>query len=377
MNILLGQFCFSLFAGLIGVVTLRLLSTAPDRLRLWVCLVSIFIGLIPLPMLFGISDLSWDEQPVIVGVAFEQLQGVVLNHETDLLWLLPIGIFSVSFCLIGAAWMASFSQVQELVNNSLPWPVYSKLAEPELQSFADGVAFFKVTNSAIVATSGYLRPAVWIGDQLLDEHHLECAVNHELQHIKHKDNYLLFFIVFIERFLWWNPAVWFLGARARDAMEHHCDKAAAGVLGESVYRVALAEMMLLKQKSPPPLRLNMLQAHKQIQRLEKLVTTTKTTTSHRITICLGIIALMASAASTAELPTKILTLDGCHTLLPSGGDYELKITSTRNVASGNMSVSFVDHDDDWETMPDAVLPFLECVRLVVGVGTNEGWPTDG
>lgn len=137
-------------------------------------------------------------------------------------------------------------------------------------------------------------------------------------------------------------------------------------------------MMLLKQQVPPPLRVNMLQAHKQIQRLEKLVTATQTTTSHRMTLCISMIALMASAASSAELPANILTLDGCHTLLPLGGEYELKITLTRNVASGNMSVSFVDHDDDeWETPTDEVIPFLACVRQVVGVGEHEGWPTDG
>ncbi|MFT7220339.1 MAG: hypothetical protein ACI8Z1_001956 [Candidatus Azotimanducaceae bacterium] len=79
-------------------------------------------------------------------------------------------------------------------------------------------------------------------------------------------------------------------------------------------------MMLLKQPGPPPLRLNMLQAHKQNQRQEKLVTATQTSTSHRMPLCISIIALMASAASPAELPAKMFTLDGCHTLLPLGVD---------------------------------------------------------
>ncbi|MFT7220338.1 MAG: hypothetical protein ACI8Z1_001955 [Candidatus Azotimanducaceae bacterium] len=197
MNILPGHFCSCLFAGLIGVVTLRLLPTAPDRQRLWFCLGSMYIGFAPLPLLFGMSYMSWDGQSVIAGAAFEQIQGFVPNHHTDLLWLLPPGIFGVSFYLTGSAGIASFFQVRELANNSSPRSFYSRLAEPKSRSSAADVVFFKVKNSAIVATSDYLRPAIWISDQLRNDDHLECAVNHELQRTKHKNNYLLFFIVVI------------------------------------------------------------------------------------------------------------------------------------------------------------------------------------
>lgn len=378
----LSQIAFALMVSVVGLTSLKLIHTAPNRLCLWIAMFALSAVLLPAPAFIPISELATDP---ISGVLTSQIQSTAAPVTLD--WLNQIIILVL---LISPIWILltvcrSWVQLRHLKRGALPAQSLMDLADDELAQALKTTTIYRVKDSAIVATSGYLNPVVWIGDKISDPTHLRCALNHEFRHIAYGDQFLLLLIVILERLQWWNPVTWKIGELARDAMEYACDDWCASSFERTTYRTALAELMLLKltllkptllkQGKPAALQLNMFQQSKQMTRLEKLNMKKSLNKKHGSILVTGFIAVSLSAITLAELPAA-QTLESCHTLLPAGS-YELNITSTKNRESGEIKVSLVDHEDEtwpWQKPPERVLPFIECVRQVVGVGKNEGWP---
>lgn len=108
-----------------------------------------------------------------------------------------------------------------------------------------------VPDSAIAATSGWLRSVVWLGDRLSPEDR-GVALVHELSHVASRDPLWITFVTLIRRAYWWNPVVAWLGREAVLAMEAACDRRCAGWIGRERYVERLASMMLDAVAPPAP-----------------------------------------------------------------------------------------------------------------------------
>src|SRR5690606_37299212 len=97
--------------------------------------------------------------------------------------------------------------------------------------------------SAIAATSGWLRPVVWLGDRLCDRDR-KVALVHEICHVQRRDPAWITFVTALRRAYWWNPAVAWLCREAVLAMEADCDRRCARWFGVEPYTERLASMML-------------------------------------------------------------------------------------------------------------------------------------
>src|SRR5690606_2405548 len=93
-----------------------------------------------------------------------------------------------------ATWRKS-SRSGEALRGALP---------PELRSVRASIRI--VPGSTIAATSGWLRPVVWLGERL-SERDREVALVHELCHVQRKDPLWITFVTALRRAYWWNPGV--------------------------------------------------------------------------------------------------------------------------------------------------------------------------
>ena len=79
---------------------------------------------------------------------------------------------------------------------------------------------------AVPTVVGILRPAILLPFYVasgLTEYELRVILTHELAHIRRYDHLLNLFQRFVEAFLFFHPAVWWLSARIRLESEHCCD----------------------------------------------------------------------------------------------------------------------------------------------------------
>lgn len=280
---------------------------------------------------------------------------------------------AVFFLLMLSAIFRTLSAQEELYDHSRR--ISSEELETQTIIDPDSIPVYRLNNSSMVVTSGYLKPKIWIGDRLNSRDELQSAIAHEMAHIARGDQFTLLLIVVLERLNWWNPLAWHLGRLARTYMEYRADELSVGALGTAAYQRGLAETLMKSNEQGSVLFTHLGNKPNVVERMENLNMNKKLRMGHGVAIFLSLAAMVASATALTDDSDKFQTLDSCHSLLPASGDYRLKITSIRNSEGGEMSVSFVDlGDQEWETPPPEVAPFLECVRVVVGVIENEGWP---
>jgi beta-lactamase regulating signal transducer with metallopeptidase domain len=96
------------------------------------------------------------------------------------------------------------------------------------------------------AVAGWIRPVVLLPVSALTgltPAQLEAVIAHELAHIQRLDAFVNLFQVAVETLLFYHPAVWWIGKRARTEREHCCDDAAVAVCGSPVtYAHALTRL---------------------------------------------------------------------------------------------------------------------------------------
>lgn len=101
-----------------------------------------------------------------------------------------------------------------------------------------GLRMIPVFDSARIgeaAVVGFLKPVVLIPGSWLTSLSpcvLEAVIAHELAHLRRHDVWANLFQRFVETFLFYHPAVWWLSNRARLEREMCCDKMAVSVTGD-------------------------------------------------------------------------------------------------------------------------------------------------
>jgi hypothetical protein len=121
---------------------------------------------------------------------------------------------------------------------------------PELSRIAADIRI--VEGSAVAAATGWLRPTVWLGDRL-GEQHLTIALSHEMWHVRAGDPKWLLLIAAVRRTYWWNPLVGHLARQAVLMLESACDHRCAAQLGKDAYRARLASLLLAATAPAPRL----------------------------------------------------------------------------------------------------------------------------
>lgn len=91
-------------------------------------------------------------------------------------------------------------------------------------------------------SSGIWRPVVWVHADLATSAELPTLLRHELVHIEQHDNAWLLVITLVEKLLWWNPLVRYLGQQARQLQELSCDERCRAANAD--YPAQLAQLML-------------------------------------------------------------------------------------------------------------------------------------
>src|SRR5690606_11495011 len=127
-----------------------------------------------------------------------------------------------------------------------------------------------VPGSAVAATTGVVKPVVWLGDRIGNEQALRTALVHEYCHVHAHDQFWLALIVLIRRVHWWNPVVAALAQRAGLLLEAACDRHCARLLGRRRYRRTLAELMLRAHERREAPLAAMLSVGNNVRRLEQL-----------------------------------------------------------------------------------------------------------
>ena len=263
MTLLIGIVLPALVLSLLAACSLYLSSGAPPRVRLWISMIGVFAWVVPWPLLHANPARV---QQVIGIPALEAPANLVFRASNDLVsdvvaaeqrsgrffggvptWW-PLGLV-----VPGMIWFAFDIRrhrrtIRDWRKSSRPGESLRDLVPPELNRITR--AIFVVPGSTVAAATGWLHPALWIGDRLVDDDTLEAALTHEYCHLLRRDPLLLAFIGFVRRVYFWNPVVAFFTRQSRFFLEAACDYDCARLLGRERYKQELARLILAAAGRP-------------------------------------------------------------------------------------------------------------------------------
>ena len=383
----LDQIALSVFISVMGLLVTKITKSAPPRLVLYLCLVSMFAIVVPwmsvgqyvaeiLPANFSLGA------GVIVPRDLSKTSETLSSAEYGTLrdWVTGL-VFAIGLFWLFATLIRSMRTTRKYHLRAIRDDGLAAYADPVFARALRRTRIYRLPNTSAVSTSGVMQPTIWIGDGVQTDAHTSAALNHELSHIAYNDQLTLYLIVIIERLLWWNPFIWLLGREARRQMEYACDARCQSLIGTTNYRRALAELFLQQQRDSNPLIISFGNGSDLINRMEKIAMTHALNAKHVLTLAgAGALITIASTALSAQEVSENPTLIQCHKLLPKDAKYDLSITSnidTREGQSGEMTVTLTDPSNpDSEELPEGAGAFVQCLQKVVGVGDNEGWPKE-
>jgi bla regulator protein blaR1 len=101
---------------------------------------------------------------------------------------------------------------------------------------------------------GVLRPVLLLPEGIVDRltpAQLQSVIEHELCHVRHRDNLIATIQMFSETVFWFHPLVWWIGKRMVAERERACDEAVLSMGSEpQVYAEAILNVCKLYVESP-------------------------------------------------------------------------------------------------------------------------------
>ena len=169
----------------------------------------------------------------------------------------------------------------------------------------------RVAPSAGPMVVGIVRPSIVVPEWLLlaPAHEQRMALAHELEHIRTRDPLLLVAGCLLVALLPWNPAVWWMAARLRLAVEMDCDARVLRRVGDRAAYGAVLLEVAGRRTGEPLGALALLESPAQLER--RLIAMTSRTARF------GTLRGLALAALAAPL-----VLAACETPLPSTPEIE-------------------------------------------------------
>jgi bla regulator protein blaR1 len=242
----------TVFALVAGLLTLAL-GKNRARVRHWVWLAASCKFLVPLSMLTALgSHVEWRKAaaPSDISVVIVQVSQPFTVKPVAIATAPPVrnplpgvlsGIWSCGFIGISCAWFVSWRRVRDavqagsVVHLEIPIKVISSptLLEP--------------------GVFGVFRPVLMLPEGIfhrLTPAQLKAVIEHELCHMRHRDNFVAAMHMFVETVFWFHPLVWWIGKRMVEERELACDEEVVSQGEARVYAEAILNVCKLYVESP-------------------------------------------------------------------------------------------------------------------------------
>lgn len=220
----------TLFAGLAGLLTLALRKN-PARVRCWVWVAASLKFLLPFALLVTIGELfEWRMAPVIapsVSVVMQQvgqpfaakdLSSPVLAATPPAANLLPailFGVWACGFVGVSISWLVRWRRIAAAVRDGSPVQL--------------GLPIRAISSPSVLEPGvlGVFRPILLLPEGIrerLSPEQWKSVLDHELCHVRYRDNLIALVQMSIEAAFWFHPLVWWIGKRIVRERERACDE---------------------------------------------------------------------------------------------------------------------------------------------------------
>jgi bla regulator protein BlaR1 len=245
----------TLFAGVAALVTLAL-GKNRARVRHWVWFAASLKFLIPVSLFIALgSHMEWRMAPVAppnISVVMDEVSQPFTGASAPLLATVPtarnplpgalLGIWGCGFIGISCAWWVRWRRVRTAVRAGSPVemdiPIRAMCSPTLLEPGVFGV----------------WRPVLLLPEGIFDRlttGQLQAVIEHELCHVRHRDNLAAAIHMCVETLFWFHPLVWWIGKRMVDERERGCDEEVVSRGGEArVYAEAILNVCKLYVESP-------------------------------------------------------------------------------------------------------------------------------
>lgn len=255
------------------------------------------------PVPSSIANQEMDLGPVTAGDVLQSTQAATYQRESEtsrpyFLWLVEFwfaGVVLLSLRSAGGILLIERLRQKETI------PVAEDLLEICLSlqrrmGLTRAVRYCESLHLDAPAVAGWVRPVVLLPVSAisgLTTAQLEAVIAHELAHIGRYDAFVNLFQVTVETLLFYHPAVWWIGRRARVEREHCCDDAAVVVCG-SVVTYVRALTSMAESKTAPQLAMAANRGPL-VERIARLLGSKRTADSFRgANLSAGVLCLSAA-----------------------------------------------------------------------------------
>ena len=150
-------------------------------------------------------------------------------------------VWALGFVGIGGSWWVRWRRITTVVRAASRVPLELPIPAVATPSVVEPGVF------------GVVRPVLLLPESIferLSPGQLNAVIAHELYHVRHHDNLVAAFHMFVETAFWFHPMVWWIGRRMVEERERACDEAVLRMGSEPrVYAEALLNVCKLYVES--------------------------------------------------------------------------------------------------------------------------------
>jgi bla regulator protein blaR1 len=180
-------------------------------------------------------------EPLSQGVSAVLEPPAVVSHSERLpllLWLL----WSVGALVVAARWGRGWMHIRAAVRESSP------------RAFAGSVPVRTTSTLLEPGIFGLFQPVLLLPEGIvnrLTESQLNAVIDHELCHVRRRDNLLYALHMAVEALFWFYPPVWWIGSRLIEERERACDEAVVqSGNGAEIYAESIVSVCKFCLESP-------------------------------------------------------------------------------------------------------------------------------
>src|SRR5579884_4272608 len=247
----------TIFAAAAGLGTL-ILRNNPARVRHWVWVTASIKFLVPFSLLIYLgSQIQWRAASAIerssVPAVVEQMSEPFTIPDFSSMPVpkarnpFPGVLFALwaSGCLaISVSWLMRWRRVRSAVRSASRVELGLPITTLYSKAFQEPGVY------------GVFRPVLLLPAGILEQltaEQLRSVVAHELCHVRHRDNLIAVFQMFVETVFWFHPLVWWIGKRIFEERERACDEEVLKLGNEpGVYARGILKVCELYLESPVP-----------------------------------------------------------------------------------------------------------------------------